>query len=43
MGPCISQLQQQVLTCQGLIRCPSETPVVPPTSTKKDQKKKKDK
>jgi len=43
MGARISQLQQQVLTCQGLIWHPSETPVVPPTSTKKDQKKKKDK
>jgi len=43
MGARISQLQQQVLTCQGLIQRLSETPVVPPTSSKKDQKKKKDK
>jgi len=43
MGTHISQLQQQVLTYQGLIQCLSEKPVVHPTSTKKDQKKKKDK
>ena len=43
MGARISQLQQQVLTCQGLIKHLSEKPVVPPTSAKKDQKKKKDK
>jgi len=43
MGARISQLQQQVLSCQGLIQHLSETPVVPPTSGKKDQKKKKNK
>ena len=43
MGARISQLQQQVLSCQELIRRLSETPSIPPTSGKKDQKKKKDK
>jgi hypothetical protein len=43
MGARISQLQQQVLTSQGLIQRLSETPVVHTTSGKKDQKKKKDK
>jgi hypothetical protein len=43
MGARISQLHQQVLTCQSLIQHLSETPAVPPVSGKKDQRKKKDK
>jgi hypothetical protein len=43
MSARISQLQQQVLTYQGLVQRTSEVPMVPPAPGKKDTKKKKEK